>query len=298
MPDVTRHRLRVGCEFEHDLRWPVPVVLQVEPRRDGVLTVEDASLTAEPSTPIHHYADLYGNVCARFTMGPGPARIRYQAHVEVAAAVDAVAPEAVQPPPGELPDEVLHYTLASRYCQSDRLSNVAWALFGGVPAGWARAQAVVDWVHHNVTFTHGSSNSQTSAVDIYLQRRGVCRDFTHLAITFLRALNIPARYCFGYLPEIDVEPLGQPMDFAAWLEAFIGTRWYTMDPRNNVRRSGRVLVGRGRDALDIAMLTSYGSAPINAMRVAAEPVTATPWSSATPPVVGAFEDSAEAEEAS
>jgi transglutaminase-like putative cysteine protease len=281
--------VRVGCEFVHDLIWPVAVVLQVEPRPDAVLGVLDAALTMDPPATVHRYLDLYGNVCRRLTLSPGRSRIHYQAEVEVPAGVDEAATTAVQPAVADLPDDVLHFTLASRYCESDRLANTAWALFGGIPTGWTRAQAVIDWVHQNVAFTHGSSNSTTSATQTYVQRRGVCRDFAHLAVAFLRALNIPARYCFGYLPDIDVVPIPEPMDFAAWLEAYIGDRWYTFDPRNNQRRTGRVVIGRGRDALDIAMLTSYGSAPLTAMRVAAEPVACEPWSSSRPPVLGEFE---------
>jgi transglutaminase-like putative cysteine protease len=287
--DASRRRLRVGCEFVHELAWPVPVVLQVEPRADAVLAVRGATLITDPPVPVHQHRDLYGNVCRRFTLGPGTTRIHYQAEVDVDAAVDDADPGAAQRPPQDLPDDVLHFTLASRYCESDVLSNTAWALFGGSHPGWARAQAVVDWVHNNITFAHGSSTSLTSATDVYVRRRGVCRDFAHLAVAFLRALNIPARYCFGYLPDIDVEPLPEPMDFAAWLEAYVGNRWYTFDPRNNERRTGRVLIGRGRDALDIAMLTSYGAAPLIAMRVAAEPASSEPWSSARPAVVGDFE---------
>ena len=194
-------------------------------------------------------------------------------------------PTPAKAPVADLPDEVLHFTLASRYCESDRLSNTAWALFGGVPEGWTRVQAVIDWVHDNVTFATGSSDTGTGATEIYVNRRGVCRDFTQLAVAFLRGLNVPARYCFGYLPDIDVPIVPEPMDFAAWLEAYVGDRWYTFDPRNNQRRTGRVVIGRGRDALDVAMLTSYGRAPLDAMRVVAEPVSAAPWSSAYPPVL-------------
>jgi transglutaminase-like putative cysteine protease len=195
---------------------------------------------------------------------------------------------ATQAAVADLPDATLHFTLASRYCESDRLGNTAWRLFGDAPPGWQRVQAVVDWVHDNITFRHGSSGTSTGATDIYLQREGVCRDFAHLAVTFLRSLNIPARYCFGYLPDIDVPAADEPMDFAAWLEAYVGDRWYTFDPRNNMRRTGRVLIGRGRDALDIAMMTHFGAAPLRAMRVVAEPIDAEPWSSAVPAVVGAF----------
>lgn len=282
--------MRVGCEFVHDLSWPVSLVLQVEPRPDAVLGVSRAQLETDPAVPITRYIDIYGNVCRRLTLGPGRTRIRYEAEVEVDAAVDDAVPEVSQAAVADLPDEVLHFTLASRYCESDRLSNTAWALFGGVPEGWSRVQAVIDWVHDNVTFTTGSSDTGTGATEIYVQRRGVCRDFTQLAIAFLRGLNVPTRYCFGYLPDIDVPIVPEPMDFAAWLEAYVGDRWYTFDPRNNQRRTGRVVIGRGRDALDVAMLTSYGRAPLEAMRVVAEPVSATPWSSAHPPVRGAFED--------
>ncbi len=288
MSDDSR-RVRVGCEFVHDLSWPVTLVLQVEPRPDAVISISRAQLKTEPVVPVTAHTDIYGNACRRLTLGPGRTRIRYEAEVEVDAGVDDADPDARQCGVADLPDDVLHFTLASRYCESDRLSNTAWALFGGVPEGWTRVQAVIDWVHDNVTFATGSSDTGTGATQIYVQRRGVCRDFTQLAVAFLRGLNVPARYCFGYLPDIDVPIVPEPMDFAAWLEAYVGDRWYTFDPRNNQRRTGRVVIGRGRDALDVAMLTSYGRAPLEAMRVVAEPVTATPWSSAHPPVRGAFE---------
>lgn len=266
------------------------MVAQVEPRPDAVLAISQAELRTDPPAEVQRFVDLYGNVCARFTLGPGVTRIRYEAMVDVETDVDAADTAAQAQLPGDLPSETLHYTLASRYCQSDVLSNTAWALFGDVPPGWARVQAVVDWVHDNVVFAHGSSTPDTTAADIYVQRRGVCRDFTQLSVAFLRALNIPTRYCFGYLPDIDVPPADEPMDFAAWLEAWVGGRWYTFDPRNNQRRTGRVVVGRGRDALDTAMLTSYGRAPLTAMRVVAEEASAPPWSSATPAVLGTFAD--------
>jgi transglutaminase-like putative cysteine protease len=279
--------LRIGCEFRNQLEWPVPAVLQVEPYPRASVTVT-ATFAIDPPVPTEQYVDLYGNLCRRFVLGPGPTHIHFEAEVEVEAGVDEANPEAIQHSVADLPSDVLHFTLPSRFCQSDTLSNTAWQLFGEVPEGWQRAQAVVDWVHQNITFVHASSGPSTTAVETYLQRRGVCRDFTHLGITFLRALNIPARYCFGYLPDIDVPVLEEPMDFVGWLEAYLGGRWYILDPRNNTRRTGRVLIGRGRDALDVAMLTTYGLAPLTAMRVMAEPIEAEPWSSALPPVVGSF----------
>jgi len=280
--------VRVGCEFVHDLSWPVSLVLQVEPRPDEVFVVHGAQLLIDPFVPSHQYVDIYGNICRRLTLNPGISRIRYEAEVEVSADVDPIDPEALQPAIADMPDEVLLYTLASRYCDSDRLANTAWGLFGGVPAGWLRVQAVIDWVHDNVTFKPASTTTSTGASDVYLQRRGVCRDFAQLSVAFLRALNIPARYCFGYLPDIDVDVEPVPMDFVAWLEAYVGGAWYTFDPRNNARRTGRVLIGRGRDALDVAMLTTYGHAPLTAMRVMAESIETSPWASAAPAIVGVF----------
>jgi transglutaminase-like putative cysteine protease len=254
-----------------------------------VFSVNDAQLLVDPPVPVHQYLDIYGNICRRLTLDPGVSRIRYEAEVEVSEGIDAADPDATQQQVADLPDDVLLYTLASRYCDSDRLANTAWGLFGDVPQGWARVQAVIDWVHDNVTFQPGSTTPATGASDIYIQRRGVCRDFAQLAVAFLRALNVPTRYCFGYLPDIDVEVEPVPMDFVAWLEAYIGGAWYTFDPRNNARRTGRVLIGRGRDALDVAMLTTYGQAPLTAMRVMAESADAAPWSSAVPATLGVFE---------
>ena len=281
-------RLRVGCEFLHDLEWPVTFVLQVEPRPDSVRALSSAGVETWPPTSLHQYTDMYGNPCRRFVLGPGSVRIRYEAEAEVDSGVDEADETAALAAVADLPDSTLHFTLASRYCESDKLSNTAWRLFGDAAPGWQRVKAVVDWVHDNVTFRHGTTGSSTGATDVYLQREGVCRDFAQLAVAFLRGLNIPARYCFGYLPDIDVPPADEPMDFAGWLEAYVGDRWDIFDLRNNTRRTGRVLIGRGRDALDIAMMTHYGAAPLRAMRVVAEPIEAPPWSSAVPAVVGQF----------
>ncbi len=218
------------------------------------------------------YRDLYGNLCQRVDLPAGPFSLAYDAIVEVPPGHDDEDFSAAEAAPSSLPDDVLVYTLPSRYCLSDELGNEAWRLFGGLAPGWGRVQAICDFVHHNITFTAGASSPLTSAVDVYRTRTGVCRDFAQLAITFCRALNIPARYAFGYMPEIDIEPDGTPMDFAAWMEVWLGGRWYTFDPRNNVPRPGRILVGRGRDALDCAMLTSYGDAAMRTFLVWADEV--------------------------
>ena len=203
-------------------------------------------------------------------MPEGEMSLRYDATVAVPDEPDPDAAAASQLPVDELPGELLHFTLPSRYCLSDELMDTAWELFGQTAPGGRRVQAISDWVHDNITFQYGTSNPLTTAVDVLKQRRGVCRDLTHLAVTFCRAMNIPARYVFGYLPDLYVEPNPAPMDFAAWMEVYLGDRWWTFDPRNNERRVGRVLIGRGRDALDVAMVTTYGPAAFKSMTVWAD----------------------------
>ena len=203
-------------------------------------------------------------------MGPGRTRFAYDAMAVVPDEVDPYAPDAPQMPVEALPDDALLYTLPSRYCLSDVLSDRAWELFGNTEPGWARVQAICDFVHGHVNFGYGSSTPDTTAVDVYENAAGVCRDFAHLAVAFCRAMNVPARYAFGYLPDIDVPPPYAPMDFCAWFEAYLGGSWWTFDPRNNERRRGRVLIGRGRDALDVAMVTTYGAATLHEMVVRAD----------------------------
>jgi len=196
--------------------------------------------------------------------------VRFDALVEVSGEPDEVHPEARQLSVEDLPDDTLLFTLPSRYCLSDVLSDAALSLFGTTPLGWERVQAVCNWVHAHVRFDYAESKPDATSVDVFEARVGVCRDFAHLAISFCRALNIPARYVFGYLPDIDVTPAPEAMDFCAWMEVYLGGRWWTFDPRNNEPRIGRVLVGRGRDALDVAMLTTYGSPRLKKMTVWAD----------------------------
>jgi len=221
---------------------------------------------------LREYSDGFGNRCWRLTAPGGPLRVRYDAVVDVADEPDPVVPAAELVPISELPDDTLVFTLPSRYVQSDLLLDQAWQLFGHTPPTWARVQAIVDWVHANVRYETGSSSTSTTALDIFERRVGVCRDFALLSVGLCRALNIPARYTFGYLPDIDVEPPDTPMDFHAWFEAFLGNRWYTFDARHNRPRVGRVIVGRGRDAVDVALSTSYGAVQLKQMVVWADQV--------------------------
>lgn len=262
--------LRVGCEFRYQVTAPSPAIVQVRPRTDAAHRLVSETWATEPVLPLDEYDDVYGNGVKRLLMPEGELQIRYDAVCEVPDALDPDASEAPQLAVEALPGEVLHFLLPSRYCLSDLLMDEAWKLFGETEAGFARVQAVCDWVHENVRFQYGTSNPKTTAVDVYRDRVGVCRDLTHLAVTFCRALNVPARYVFGYLPDIGVPPPDSPMDFAAWMEVWLGDRWWTFDPRNNQRRTGRVLIGRGRDALDVAMMTTYGPARFESLQVWAD----------------------------
>ncbi len=274
--------IRVGCEFSYEATWPTPTVLLVQPHPVGEHTIVREEWQLTPQLAMHAYHDIYGNLCQRLLLPQGDHTLRYDAIIEVADTWDEVSPAAPQLPVEDLPDDVLLYTLPSRFCLSDVLSDTAWALFGTTEPGWARVQAICDWVHEHIRFQYGTSMSQTTAVDIYVQRVGVCRDLTHLAVTFCRALNIPTRYVFGYLPDIGVPISEAPMDFCAWMEVYLGDRWWTFDPRNNTPRVGRVLIGRGRDALDVAMVTSYGSPTLRQMIVWADEALAEQGKTITP----------------
>ena len=267
-------RVRVGCEFSYESEGPVPMLMLVRARPDGEHRPVYESRWVEPETPVREYADAFGNPCWRLTAPGGPITLRYDALVEIDGEPDPVDPEAVLTPVEDLPDETLVFTLPSRYVQSDLMLDTAWQLFGETPQTWARVQAVCDWVHTNVEYKMGSSDPTVTALDVYEKRVGVCRDFGLLAVAFCRALNIPARYTFGYLPDIAVEPPDVAMDFHAWFEAFVGGRWYTFDARHNVPRIGRVVIGYGRDAVDVALSTAYGATTLKKMTVWADEVTA------------------------
>jgi transglutaminase-like putative cysteine protease len=264
---VNVRQVRVGCEFVHVAAVDTPTVLQVEPQDAAPISLAWQEWSMDPQLRIRRYTDLYGNPCTRVVLPAGRSALRYDAVALVPDATEDADEHAPELPPDQLPDEALVYTLPSRYCLPDMLGDEAWSRFGAMPPGYARVQAICDYVHDHLTFSYGSSGPWSTAVDVNTSGFGVCRDFTHLAISFCRALNIPARYVFGYLPGLDVPPDPAPMDFAAWMEVWLGDRWWTFDPRNNRRRKGRILIGRGRDASDVAMVTTFGAPLLESMSV-------------------------------
>jgi transglutaminase-like putative cysteine protease len=251
--------IRIGYELIFDIPAPVSMVLMLytHPERAQDLRRPDR-LTLEPAIAVTDFIDCFGNRCARIDAPAGRLRITNDSLVEDSGEKDAVNPQARQRAVSELPSEILPFLMGSRYCEVDRLSDVAWSLFGNTQPGWPRVQAVCDWCHTNVAFGYEHARATRTAYEVYEERKGVCRDFMHLAVTFLRCLNIPARYATGYLGDIGVPPVDLPMDFSAWYEVYLDSRWYTFDARHNEPRIGRILMARGRDAVDVALTTSFG----------------------------------------
>ena len=262
--------IRLGYDIQFQIPATVAIValLNVHPSRAGDL-LEPDELKTEPDLKVTHYIDSFGNRCARFVAHPGLLRLTNSTLIKTSDAPDEVSWAARESAVGDLPDEVLTYLLNSRYCEVDRLSNIALELFGHLAPGWGRVQAICNWVHGKVLFNYQHARPTKTALDVYTERVGVCRDYQHLAITFCRALNIPARYATGYLGDIGV-PVVLPMDFSAWFEVFLENRWWTFDARNNQPRLGRILMATGRDASDVAMTTAFGQADLRSFFVVAE----------------------------
>ncbi|TIP27441.1 MAG: transglutaminase family protein [Mesorhizobium sp.] len=260
--------IRLGYEIAIDCAESTPVIslLEIHKQRQADIKRQTRVLTS-PSVPTRLYHDLYGNACRRFTAPGGSFRILYDAVVEDSGEPDEVNTLAREVPVAELPDEVLCYLLGSRYCETDHLSDLAWQVFGPVPSGWARVQAIVDYVHNRLSFGYGYARPTRTAAQAHEERVGVCRDFAHLAITLCRCMNIPARYVNGYLGDIGVPVDPAPMDFSAWLEVFLDGKWYTFDPRHNMPRIGRVVIARGRDATDVPLLHSFGPHRLSLFKV-------------------------------
>jgi transglutaminase-like putative cysteine protease len=251
--------IRYGYDIEMEFLQPTAVVtvMDVHPTRRADIENEDPLLVA-PSTAVETFLDRFGNQCRRFTAPAGRVALQLTGTISDSGTADPVNTSANALPVSSLPTDVLTYLLGSRYCETDLLSQFAWSNFGHVAGGWARVQAVCDYVNRHLTFSYPTACSSRTAANALAEGLGVCRDFTHLAITLCRCLNIPARYCNGYLGDIGVPPDPAPMDFNAWFEAYLDGRWYTFDARHNQPRIGRILIARGRDAADVAMITSFG----------------------------------------
>ena len=260
-------RIRAGFQITYDCPAPVPMmlILSVHPSRRDDLETPDW-LQTNPQVDVRQYLDGFGNICSRVLAPQGRFEMISDFVIRDSGLVDDYAPDAVQIAAHDLPDETLIYLLGSRYCETDRLSELAWSLFGATPLGWARVQAICDYVHNHIVFDYNSARPTKSAYEAYNEGRGVCRDYAHLAIAFCRCMNIPARYCTGYLGDIGVPVVGV-MDFSAWFEVYLGDRWYAFDARNNIPRIGRVLIARGRDATDVPIANTFGVATLTGFTV-------------------------------
>jgi len=268
-------QIRVGFEMIYQCPQPTPMIfnLNVHFTRVADLVGRD-DLVVEPRVPMKAYRDSFGNWCTRIVAPAGRTRVTADAIVNDPGTFDLFAPEARQTAVPDLPEETLLFLLGSRYCETDRLSETAWNLFGQSPTGWGRVQAICDYVHQHLTFGYQHARMTRTAVEAFQERMGVCRDFAHLAVAFCRCMNIPARYCTGYLGDIGLPPPYSPMDFAAWFEAFLDGQWYTFDPRNNTPRIGRILIARGRDASDVALSSTFGLNTLTSFKVWTDEVRA------------------------
>jgi len=256
---VSTLSLSVGYDLIYECPQPTPMMLMLHIHHVRAADmIEPDLMHADPFIPAVPYRDGFGNWCTRILAPAGRLRLSARALLRDSGEPDPIAVAAEQHPVEELPEDVVVYLLGSRYCETDRLTEAAWDLFGRAPSGAARVQAICDYVHRHITFNYQDARATRTAWDAMQERKGVCRDYAHLAIALCRCMNIPARYCTGYLTDIGVAPPYGPMDFAAWFEAYIGGRWHTFDARNNTPRIGRVLMARGRDATDVAISNTFG----------------------------------------
>ena len=265
--------IRLGYDIRFEIGQPVPIVtlLSVHPTRRHDLKGPDR-VSADPGVDPQEYVDSFGNICTRVLAPAGTLRLASSTVVEDSGLPDPVSPDAREVPVQDLPPETLRFLMASRFCEVDLLSPLAVELFGAMPRGWSRVQAICDWIHSRVTFSYPHARPTRTALDVFTERIGVCRDFQHLAITFCRCLNIPARYATGYLGDIGVPASPSAMDFSAWFEVFLEDRWWTFDARHNQPRIGRVLIATGLDATDVAITTSFGSARLSHFEVVTDEI--------------------------
>lgn len=266
-------KINIGFEMVYGCNQPTPIILtlNVHSSRAAYLLAPDQIVTYPP-LPLSAYRDLYGNWVSRLILPAGDTTISNNAMIYDDGEPDRISPDAQQYPVQTLPEETLVYLLGSRYCETDVLSNEAWRLFGSGPTGWQRVQAICDFVHNHIEFGYAYARNTMTAAEVYREGKGVCRDYTHLAVTFCRCLNIPARYCTGYLSDIGQPPPYGEMDFAAWFEAYLDGEWHIFDPRNNKRLIGRILIARGRDAADVSLSNSFGETQLKKFLVRADQV--------------------------
>jgi transglutaminase-like putative cysteine protease len=266
-------KISVGFNLVCECPQPTPMVLMLhthpERQRDLIAAENIQFASLEPA---RSYLDCFGNICTRITAPAGTAAFRGQAVVHDHGAPDPVVTDAEEIPVSRLPDDLLVLLMGSRYCETDQLSASAWNMFGGVSPGWTRVQAICDFVHRHIDFSYSNARSTRTALDAYNEQSGVCRDFAHLAIALCRAMNIPARYCTGYLGDIGIPPAPFPMDFSAWFEVYLGGKWHVFDARHNVPRIGRVLMARGRDAADVPLITSFGPHQLSKFEVTTDEI--------------------------
>jgi len=268
--------IRAGFEAAFDFAEPTAVVLLGYVHSERAQTIRELEpLSVTPRVPLSEHYDTYGNLCGRAVVPAGCVTFRTSALIEDDGLVDVQMWNAVQHQIQDLPNDVLLFLLPSRYCEADsELRDIAWAKFGKLPAGWPLVQAVCNFVNAHIRFDYMCARSNRTALDVFRERAGVCRDYMHLAITFCRCLNVPARYCTGYLGDIGVPPVPYPMDFSAWFEVYLGGRWFAFDARNNTPRIGRILMARGRDAADVALTTTYGANTLRSFQVWTDEVPA------------------------
>lgn len=266
--------IRAGYDIAFHVPQATPMVLMltVHPSRAKDLLTADQMITS-PNIPLRTYHDGFGNVCTRIVAPAGLIELKSDFAIFDSGMWDEICPHARQYPVEDLPDDVLVFLLGSRYCDTQSLADFAWQTFGHTTPGWQRVQAICDFVHSHIQFGYGYARDDRTASDAHHERVGVCRDFTHLAVTLCRCMNIPARYCTGYLGDIGVVPDPAPMDFSAWFEVFLEGRWFSFDARHNHPRIGRIVIARGRDAADVAISTSFGRSSLVRFRVLTEEVT-------------------------
>lgn len=264
--------IRAGYEITLEFAQPTAMLLllSIRPERFGDL-VTPQTMTTTPQVPVSEHIDGFGNLCRRALAPAGNFTVSADFLINDSGLYDTVTPDALQHPVEDLPDAVLPFLLGSRYCETDRMTDLAWALFGNTPLGWARVQAISDYAHQRITFNYMDARNTRSAYEGNFEQIGVCRDYAHLFITLCRCMNIPARYCTGYMGDIGIPEEGE-MDFSAWAEVWLGGRWHTFDARHNTPRIARILIACGRDATDTAITTTFGSAMLRGFRVISDEI--------------------------